>query len=111
MIYWPQKAGNSMFGLSEKALSGISEVFRKYSAIEEAKIFGSRALDTHRPNSDVDIALLGQLNLGLVDRIKADLDEIATPYQFDVVAYNLIGHSKLKEHIDRFGKLFYRRDA
>ena len=38
-----------------------------------------------------------------------DLDELPTPYQFDVKLYNEINHKKLKEHIDRVGKVFYKK--
>ena len=98
-----------MFGLDENTLDGIRKVLKKYAPVEEARIFGSRALGTERPNSDIDLALLGRLDATLVDRVKSDLDEIPVPYKFDVVGYGLVGHQKLKEHIDRFGKSFYQR--
>ena len=98
-----------MFGLDDKTLHAISEVLKKYSEVEEAKIFGSRALGTQRPNSDIDIALVGKLDPALVSSIKSDLDEISTPFQFDVVGYNLVEHKALKDHIDRIGKSFYRK--
>ncbi len=98
-----------MFGLDEKTLREIRGVLRKYSAVEEARIFGSRALGTERPNSDIDVALLGRLNAALVDRIKGDLEDIPVPFKFDVVGYSLLEHQKLKKHIDRFGKSFYQR--
>lgn len=31
------------------------------------------------------------------------------PYYFDVVHYESLKHSGLKEHIDKFGKIFYKR--
>lgn len=97
-----------MFGLDSKTIESVHQVFKVYPAITEARIFGSRALGTHRPNSDIDIALWGSsLNWDVLGKVRSDLDELATPYKFDVVGYNLIEHQELREHIDRVGKLLY----
>ena len=98
-----------MFGLDEKALSGIRGVFQHHPEVREAKIFGSRALESHRPNSDVDLALFGDVDWGLGAKIQSELNTLTTPYKFDVVSYSHIEHEKLKDHIDRFGKIMYRR--
>lgn len=84
-------------------------MLKKYPAVKEARVFGSRALGTERPNSDIDIVLLGSLAAALVDRIKSDLEGLPVPFKFDVVGYSLLEHQKLKEHIDQFGKSFYQR--
>ena len=98
-----------MFGLDARTLGGIREVFEKHPEIEKVKVFGSRALGTHRPNSDVDVALWGQsLDGAIVDRVRSDLDAISTPYRFDVVGYSLTEHPALREHIDRCGKVIYQ---
>lgn len=57
--------------------------------------------------SDVDLALWGDLNFGLMGRIAAELDELPLPYTFDVKAYESIKHASLKRHIDEFGKILY----
>lgn len=100
-----------MFGLDDKTLEEMRGVLKRHASVETAKIFGSRALGTHRPNSDIDLALCGSLDIALVGRIQSDLDEMPTPYKFDVVAYGLIEHQKLKEHIDRFGQVFYKKQS
>ncbi len=98
-----------MFGLDEKTLAHIRGVFGRYPEIEKAEIFGSRALGTQRPNSDVDIALWGQsVSSDTVGRVRSDLDSAPTPYQFDVVGYFLIEHADLRDHIDRCGKVIYQ---
>src|SRR5690554_219550 len=48
------------FGLTEKHLNSITDALKLHPEIEAAKIFGSRALQTHRPGSDIDIALYGE---------------------------------------------------
>ena len=98
-----------MFGLDVKTLAQLREVFERYREIEKAEIFGSRALGTHRPGSDIDIALWGNSVSGdVVGKVRSDLDAMPTPYQFDVVGYFLIEHADLRDHIDRYGKVIYQ---
>lgn len=95
------------FGLSEEIISLIKGVFNHYPKIEAVKIFGSRVKGNFRANSDIDLVFYGvdKLTLG---KIALDLDELPTPYKFDLKAYELINHPKLKNHIDRIGKIFYK---
>lgn len=98
-----------MFGLEAKILAQLREVFGRYREIEKAEIFGSRALGTHRPSSDVDIALWGRsVSSDVVGKVRSDLDAMPTPYQFDVVGYFLIEHADLRSHIDHHGKVIYQ---
>lgn len=59
--------------------------------------------------SDIDLALIGEIDQQLLGKIKAKLDEeIATPYLFDVVAYNdLDKNNTVVKHIDTFGVQLY----
>lgn len=97
------------FGLSENITSLIKEVFIKYPEVETVKVFGSRAIGNYRANSDIDLILWGNIDDTTLGSIMLDLDELPTPYQFDVKLYNEINHKKLKEHIDRVGKVFYKK--
>lgn len=97
-------------GLSESELLQIRRVLEKYPPVAEALLFGSRAMGNHKKASDVDIALKGNLNLSMVAKIKAELDEKSSlPYFFDVVDYQTIETPEFKQHIDQFGKNIYSR--
>ena len=95
-----------MFGLDDRTIQSIRSIFKKHKGIKEVKVFGSRALGTHRANSDIDLALFGQIDWELTRRVQSQLDVLSTPYKFDVISYSLIEHPPLKEHIDRVGKVF-----
>lgn len=97
------------FGLTENITNLIKAVFKKYPAVEVVKIFGSRAKGNYRPNSDIDFALWGDIDSITLGKISLDLDDLPTPYKFDVKLYNEINHLKLKDHIDRVGKNFYKQ--
>jgi predicted nucleotidyltransferase len=99
------------FGLRPEALELIREVFRRHPEVRRVEVFGSRAMRRFEDHSDVDLALWGDLDLGLIGRIARELDELPLPYTFDVKAYELIGHEPLKCHIDEFGKTLYSNPA
>ncbi len=96
------------FGLRPEALELIRDVFRRHSEVRRVEVFGSRALGRFEDQSDIDLALWGDLSPGLIARIMQELDELPLPYTFDVKAYESIRHEPLKRHIDEFGKTLYR---
>lgn len=87
----------------------IISVLKNTPSIHKAVIFGSRAKGDHKFYSDIDIALYGDLDLFEVERIACDLDELPLIYTFDVVAYNLLENPALKAHIDRIGRVIYKK--
>lgn len=99
----------SDFGLSENTISILTKYFSKIPEIKMVKIYGSRAMGNYRRGSDIDFALYGNINKDLVKNISFEIDELNTPYLFDITDYATIQNEKLKEHIDKYGKLFFER--
>ena len=93
------------FGISEQSYFLIERTLKSYSEIEGVIIFGSRAKGNFRKGSDIDLALKGvQINEELIISISAILNErLNIPYKIDVLAYQLIENTDLKDHIDRVG--------
>lgn len=99
-----------MFGLTIDDLQVIIDIIKVYPQIDEAIIFGSRALNTHKKGSDIDIALKGKKISLIATTISGMLnDETHFPYFCDVVDYNLIDNEELKNHIDRVGQQIYKK--
>ncbi len=99
-----------MFGLTASDLALITATLQKHLDVEEAIIYGSRAMGNYKPGSDVDIALKGMLAPETLGEVYAELNErLPLPYQFDVVAYAALSLPSLIEHIDRYGQRFYKR--
>ncbi|MEY4549412.1 MAG: hypothetical protein RL685_5607 [Pseudomonadota bacterium] len=96
-------------GLDARASALVRSVLARYPAVQEARIFGSRAMNRHRPESDVDLALFGDVDDLLANRIAGELDELPVPFTFDVCAYQQVEHAALREHIDRVGRRFFLR--
>lgn len=90
-------------GLTIHELDAIRSVLTLHGSVDHAIIYGSRAKGTHRHNSDVDIALVGDISPLEAESIAGDLEELPLPYRFDVVALRHITNAALREHIERAG--------
>lgn len=98
------------YGLSNMTIKKILEVFIANSEIEEAVIFGSRAMGNYREGSDIDITFKGiELTFDKLLRIESQLEDKFLPYKFDLSIFRNIDNKELIEHINRVGKIFYTR--
>jgi len=96
-----------MFGLSEQTLAAINACLQQHPEIVWAKIYGSRAKGNYERGSDIDLAFSSLTDCSA--ELLAALDDLPTPYLFDVTHYESLKHEGLKEHIDRVGVVFYER--
>lgn len=101
----------SALGLDGRARALLEAVFARHPRVSEVCLFGSRAMGTHRPESDVDLALYGDVDELLAARIASDLEELPLPYTFDVQAYPCIHERPLREHIDRVSRSIFVRGS
>lgn len=98
------------YGLSDRQLDEIISMIREHEEVEEAILFGSRAMGTFKRASDVDIALKGdRVTNGLAAALQADFEEDTyLPFFFDIAAYPAIRNKALLEHIDSKGITLFR---
>ena len=98
-----------MIGLSEAELRTLRTVFARFPQIEEVILFGSRAHGTHRPSSDIDLAIKGkEITLDTLAKLRYILEEETNlPYFFDVVVYEKVENEELKRVIDGCGETIY----
>ncbi len=104
------KSSNS-FGISDKSMKLILHALRTFPDIEEARMFGSRALGCYRKGSDIDMAIYGSnLNEQTALSLSEQLNEnLPIPYFIDVVAPQYTTNKNLIKHIERAGVVFYRK--
>ena len=96
------------YGLKDSDILKIQLVFRNFSEIEKAILYGSRAKGNFKPASDIDLTLIGEsLNLSVLNRIEIQLDDLLLPYTFDLSILKQISNPDLLEHIQRVGVDFY----
>ncbi|HIJ87797.1 MAG TPA: nucleotidyltransferase domain-containing protein [Desulfuromonadales bacterium] len=96
-----------MFGLCEQTLALVAECIRQFPDINWVKMYGSRAKGDYQRGSDIDLAFSSPVDCSA--QLHEALDELPTPYLFDVTHYETLRHKELKEHIERVGVVFYER--
>ena len=99
------------FGLKKHCIEDIMNVLKLQPEVEEALIFGSRAMGTYKNGSDIDIALKGKkINFDTISTIRLRLDELTYAYMYDVIDYKKISNPAVKAHIDELGIVFYKKE-
>lgn len=98
----------NQFGLPERTINELLQYFGSKPDIEKVVIFGSRAKNTYTTGSDIDFAIWIENNLGF-HVISSELDDLPTPYKFDVIDYKSLTHEGMKKSIDEDGIVFYQK--
>lgn len=98
-----------MFGLPENVLKLLNDYFIDHPQIVQVFVYGSRAMGRETSGSDVDLAIVTLSEQDISGTVKMDLEELPTPYLFDVIDYRRITHQPLRDHIDRVGKLLFQQ--
>jgi nucleotidyltransferase substrate binding protein (TIGR01987 family) len=99
-----------MYGLSVRQWRQIFAILSRYGKrIDWVKLFGSRARGDYKLVSDVDLAIASTENL--VTPLQLDFDQSQLPFTFDLIDYRRQPNQKLKDAIDREGKLLWAVDG
>jgi len=100
-------------GLADRTMDTIVSICAKYPGIKQAVLYGSRAKGKYRTGSDIDLSFMADDNFTRTDllRIANDFDDSDIPYFVDVSVYEDLSNHDLKAHIDRVGKILYRKNT
>ncbi|MBI3502608.1 MAG: nucleotidyltransferase domain-containing protein [Bacteroidetes bacterium] len=101
------------YGLREKDMQYIQRLFAEIPEIEKVIIYGSRATGNFEKGSDVDLAIVGKkvTHQNIAHLHFMFENESPALLWFDVLHYDTLDNKKLKEQIDRQGKIIYERGA
>ncbi|WP_417913117.1 nucleotidyltransferase family protein [Candidatus Electronema sp. TJ] len=89
------------FGMTAAQQALVREILlTAQDRIEQVAVFGSRAQGTQRQNSDLDLALYGNADEAVCDRLWTLFQESSLPFSVDVTSYAAIKHPLLRAHID-----------
>ncbi|MET4001074.1 nucleotidyltransferase domain-containing protein [Marinobacterium sp. MBR-109] len=92
-------------------LETLQAELKRYPEVQRAILFGSRAMGTHRHNSDIDLCLdAPELPFQSFLQLAASLDERVLPYSLDLILKHHIDNPELIAHIQRVGQLVYDRE-
>ena len=88
------------FGLSEQIVDSLRQVFARYPKVDKALIYGSRATGSHRPHSDIDIAVMApSMDNSEFARLWNDLDDLPIVFRLDVLHFERAGNPQLRQNI------------
>jgi len=90
-----------MFGLSNEVYLKIMNIVKKYKY--DFYIFGSRARGDYKKNSDIDIAIYGEVTDKEEFYIRNDFDIINIQYTVDLIFVNKIEKQQLLDSIKKEG--------
>lgn len=99
-----------IFGLSHDVRTELTAVFRRYTEIQQVRIFGSRASGRYGSGSDIDLAVLApNMTNDRFTQLWNDIDALPLVFKVDLLHWDTLGNPVLKEKIMREGLLFYTR--
>ena len=96
------------FGIEEVIFNEMIKTFEEIEEIEKVILFGSRAKNTYKISSDIDLAVKfknADKKLTLIRR----LEDIRCILKFDVLNLDTISNEKLLENIKNDGKNIFTR--
>lgn len=98
-------------GLAPQIVERIKGVLAYFPEVASAVLFGSRAKETARSGSDIDLALYGEgIDWRVLGRIEDQLDDLLLPYTFSLLHHDIRTDSEVVAHIARVGIPFYQRE-
>lgn len=96
------------FGLSERIVDSLRDVFARYPMVRKAVMYGSRAAGSHRSYSDIDIAVMAP---AMQDRdfsaLWNELDDLPILFRLDVVHFERVSNPRLRQNIIAEGVVLY----
>ncbi len=88
-------------GIPERTVKEIRSCLKRFPQIHWLKLYGSRAMGKHWAGSDIDLAFSAEEDCSAA--LREALDQLPTPYLFDVTHMESLRHAPLREHIERVG--------
>ena len=99
-------------GLSPQIMNTITNILAAQPKVNEAVVFGSRAIGNYEPGSDLDIAVKGPaLSHQDILQLLAKIDDMELLINIDLVHFDRISDPDVISHIERKGKLLFKRNT
>lgn len=90
--------------LPQVVIDKIKSSLKNEENIKKIILFGSRAKNSSKKGSDIDLAIVGEgIDFRQLCRVGVKIDELDLPYKVDIVDYYSITNQELRSHIDRVG--------
>lgn len=99
------------YGLKEATWDAINGVLMRFVQVEGALLYGSRATGRFHASSDIDLALLGDIDLTTLLNLDVALDDLLLPYKIDTVVLERVSDEGFKARVLATGIPIYSRKA
>lgn len=84
--------------------------FKNFPEIDQVLIFGSRAKNTFRDGSDIDLAVVApEMKPEIFIQLWNEIDALPIVFKVDCLHFDLLENSELKAKILKEGKLIYSK--
>ena len=88
------------------------EIFKAEQNITEIILYGSRAKDTYKPGSDIDLTFKGdKLTTVWLLELNVKIDDLLMPYEVDLSIFDHIDNLDLVDHINRVGMVVFKHES
>lgn len=94
-----------MYGIQDTVYKKLMNYFRKEAGIKQVILFGSRAKNTARINSDIDLCITYSGNAKA--KVQEEIDELIGIYSSDIVFTDQV-NEELEKQIRRDGIVIYK---
>lgn len=68
------------YGLSQQTIDSLNEIFALYPTIKKIMIYGSRVKGNFKSGSDIDLSIIGEIDLDTLIKIENQIDDLLLPY-------------------------------
>ena len=96
------------FGLSQNILLDFENIFSHYPEIQQVLIFGSRAKNTFKDGSDIDLAVFASnMETSRFTQLWNEIDNLPLVFRVDCIHWDQLNNQALKSKIIAEGRVFY----
>ena len=99
------------YGLKDATWDAINDVLLQFLQVEQVLLYGSRATGRFHAGSDIDLALVGDIDLTTLLNIDVALDDLLLPYKIDTVVVERVSDEGFKARVLATGIPIYQRDT
>ena len=93
-----------LFGLPDYVVNDIRKIFLLDKNIKSVWLYGSRALGTQKPASDIDLCIeAASLELNDLHKLEVKVEALGFPWKVDLSLKRFIDNPALIQHIENVG--------
>lgn len=97
-----------MYGIQDRVYQNLIRYFKRNDNIKQVTLFGSRARNTAKINSDIDLCITYCGNEK--SSVQEDIDQLVGIYSCDIVFADQV-NTELDMQIRRAGIVIYKKDS